>query len=256
MLRRSLVPNTRCLGFIIFISFHLTNIFAQYTDFGKLDTDIEMQQIDSQTYILRSFADLQGIGRIGTNHLLYIRNSKAFLFDTPNDNSLAGKLYQCVRDSLHANIIYVSVSHWHQDHSGGLDTLNKLGVRSYSYSKTKELMLKVGLTPALNVFEDSIRINFEGEPVLLAFYGAAHTSDNIIGWIDSKKILFSGSIIRSLDNTSLGYMKDADVNAWPITVDRIEKQFGSAVVIIPGHGNTGDKELIDHTKILCIKKVN
>jgi metallo-beta-lactamase class B len=213
--------------------------------------DIEYILVNPHTYILISYANFSGLGRYGTNHLLFVKNNKAFLFDTPNDNALAGELYHWAKDSLNAEITNISVSHWHQDHSGGLDTLHKLGVKSYSYYITKEIMIAANMVPAQTTFADSITIDFEGTKILLAFYGAAHTNDNTIGWIENEKILFSGSIIRSLDNKNLGYLKDADIKSWPQTIENIRKRFGNALLTIPGHGDAGGPELIDYSANLA-----
>lgn len=244
--------HNQILKFTIWISVSACSLssFAQSQANSLSQFDIESYQVSSNAYILISYTDMKEIGRIGTNHLLYIRNNKAFLFDSPANNVLAGELFQFVSDSLKARIVTVSVSHWHWDHSGGIDTLIKLGVQSYSNLKTKELMLLAGICPAQNTFNDSITINFEGIPIRLAFYGAAHTTDNIIGWIEAEKILFSGSIIRAMDNTNLGYLKDADVNAWPKTLQSIQVRFGNALLIVPGHGKAGNQELFEHTKSL------
>jgi metallo-beta-lactamase class B len=212
-----------------------------------VEKDIEYRIVNPQVSILISYAVLPGIGRIGTNHLLYTKNRHAFLFDSPDDNELAGKLYQFVKDTLRAEITCISVSHWHKDHSGGLDSLHVLGVKSYSYHKTKEYMDEVGLESALNTFQDSVIIDFEGTKILLAFLGAGHTRDNSVGWIADEKILFSGSVIRCMENTNLGYLKNADLNAWPHTARNIQKRFCNAILIIPGHGATGGTELFDHT---------
>jgi metallo-beta-lactamase class B len=241
-------PGIYYLILTLFFAYLPVNSFSRELDRNFWDEDIEYIPVNTHTYILVSYANLDGIGRIGTNHLLYIKNKKAFLFDTPNDNYLAGKLYRFVKDSLKAEISVISVSHWHQDHSGGIDTLNKLGAKSFSYYKTRESMQRVGLIPVLNTFNDSITIDFEGTTILLAFYGAGHTADNSVGWIESEKILFSGSVIRSMDNTNLGYLKDADVKAWPQTVENISNRFDNAILIIPGHGEAGGYELIGHTE--------
>jgi metallo-beta-lactamase class B len=249
-------PKLAILCSVVFLFSILSPSIARDLKRVAVNRDIEYILVNPHTYILISYADLPGIGRLGTNHLLYIKNKRAFLFDTPNDNALAGELYHWVKDSLKAEITSVSVSHWHKDHSGGLDTLNKLGIKSYSYFKTKDQMLSVGLSPAQTTFTDSVTIDFDGTKILLAFYGAAHTNDNTIAWIENEKILFSGSIIRSLDNFNLGYLKDADVKAWHKTVENIRNRFGSAVLIIPGHGDAGGTELIEHTVMLARPEYN
>jgi metallo-beta-lactamase class B len=237
--------------FYLFLAIIFLNLYdpsnAQELKKYIINSNIEYIPVNIHACILISYADLPGIGRTGTNHLLYIKNNKAFLFDTPNDNAVAGELFQWVKDSLHVQITAVSVHHWHRDHSGGLDTLHKLGVTSYSYYKTKEYMEMVGLPPAQTTFPDSLLINFEGTKILLAFMGAGHTKDNSVGWIESERILFPGGNIRCINNSNVGYIKDADLVAWPMSVENIRKRFCNVGLIIPGHGVVGGAELFEHT---------
>ena len=112
------------------------------------------------------------------------------LFDSFNDNILAGKLFRWVKDSLKAEIKFISVSHWHKDHSGGLDTLHKLGVESYSYYMTKEFMSAVGQQLQNIHLLIQLQLILKETKILLAFCGAGHTMDNSVGWINDEKILF------------------------------------------------------------------
>jgi metallo-beta-lactamase class B len=54
-----------------------------------------------------------------------------------------------------------------------------------------------------------------------------------------------------MDNKNLGYLKDTEVNSWPQTVENTRIRFGDALLIIPGHGDAGRPELIEHTARLA-----
>ena len=58
--------------------------------------------------------------------------------------------------------------------------------------------------------------------------------------------MFGGCLIKEL-NASKGYLGDANVKVWPTTVSKIQKQFPNVKTIVPGHGNSGDKKLLDYT---------
>ena len=82
------------------------------------------------------------------------------------------------------------------------------------------------------------------------YFGPAHSSDNIVVWIPSEKILFAGCMVKSIDATNLGNTADGDLNAYPHTIDRLLSRFPDAKIVIPGHGKFGGLELILHTKEL------
>jgi metallo-beta-lactamase class B len=50
-----------------------------------------------------------------------------------------------------------------------------------------------------------------------------------------------------MENTSLGYLADADVTAWPATIKRVMAKFPGAVYVIPGHFGWADNHSLRHT---------
>ena len=76
--------------------------------------------------------------------------------------------------------------------------------------------------------------------------GEAHTPDNIITWIPAEKTIFGGCMVKSMD-ASKGYLGDANVTAWPATIEKIKSTCPSAKIIVPGHGDPGGQELLDYT---------
>ena len=47
--------------------------------------------------------------------------------------------------------------------------------------------------------------------------------------------------------TSAGNVADADLAEWPTSVERIQKHYPEAEVVIPGHGLPGGLDLLQHT---------
>ncbi|MDP4204044.1 MAG: CfiA family subclass B1 metallo-beta-lactamase, partial [Bacteroidota bacterium] len=70
---------------------------------------------------------------------------------------------------------------------------------------------------------------------------------NIVVWIPSEKILFAGCMVKEMKANTKGNLSDADVKAWPSTIKKVMAKFPSARIVIPGHGEAGGFELLQHT---------
>jgi metallo-beta-lactamase class B len=87
-----------------------------------------------------------------------------------------------------------------------------------------------------------------GRTVALAtYFGAGHTADNVVAWLPSQKILFGGCLIKSLDSQSLGNTADGDLQAYPTTLQKVLAAYNHATIVVPGHGDWGGPDLIEHT---------
>jgi metallo-beta-lactamase class B len=60
-------------------------------------------------------------------------------------------------------------------------------------------------------------------------------------------------MVKEMRSTGLGNLSDADVKAWPSTIQKVIDKFPSAEVVIPGHGQYGGKELLIHAQELLSK---
>ena len=48
-----------------------------------------------------------------------------------------------------------------------------------------------------------------------------------------------------------GFVGDADMAAWPASLEKVRDRFPDARLVVPGHGAADDLALIDHTIELC-----
>ncbi len=60
-------------------------------------TDIELIKINENYYIHTSWYDFPDFGRFPSNGLIYIKNGKALLIDTPNTNEQTLSLYSYLK---------------------------------------------------------------------------------------------------------------------------------------------------------------
>lgn len=214
----------------------------------NISENLILEKISSSSYLHISKHQLDENGPfIPANGLIHIRNGHALIIDTPWTDALTNELILFLQDSLHLTIELVIPTHWHIDCMGGLNAVHQAGIPTLAASLTCEIAAEKNLPVPQTGFKDSTILNFQNEKILCQFLGAGHTLDNIVAWIPEEKILFGGCMLKALNWNSLGFLGDADVNAWPHTLEKLLDRFPDAKLVIPGHGSPGNQELIHHT---------
>ncbi|MCY1554896.1 Metallo-beta-lactamase type 2 [compost metagenome] len=97
-----------------------------------------------------------------------------------------------------------------------------------------------------NSFTDSLTLKVGNEKIVAKYFGEGHTKDNVVGYFPSENILFGGCLIKEL-NASKGYLGDSNVADWSSTVEKLKKEYPNVKIVVPGHGELGNKELLDYT---------
>ena len=225
---------------LISIAYHL---FAN-DSITWLDKNIVMKKLSAKAWLIQSSYSCNG--QLDCNHLLIADTRDIVLVNTPATDSLTNILIQGVEKKFHRKITRVIVSHFHDDSSGGLKVTTKHGIISYSLDKTRD-MLKPQHVTIDQVFSDSLVIPLQTVQLKLFYPGAGHSADNIVTWLPEEKILFGGCLMKSMNAMDKGNIKDADLKAWPVTVQKVRNKFSDAKVVIPGHGAIGDAGIFDHT---------
>lgn len=140
-------------------------------------------------------------------------------------------------------------THFHDDRVGGVDVLRAAGVATYASPSTRRLAEAEGNEVPAHSLEglsssgDWVRFG----PVELFYPGAAHSLDNLVAYVPSANVLYGGCAIHELSRTSAGNVADADLDAWPDSVERIQERYPDAGLVIPGHGLPGGPDLLEHT---------
>lgn len=204
-------------------------------------------KIADNVYVHVSYVNAGKWGRVGSNGMILISNSQAALFDTPMDIATTKLLVKEIKNVLKADIKLFIPNHWHSDCIGGLKYLNSLKIDSYSNIMTYNISKKKHLPLTNHTFKDSLTLNFDGIKIICKYIGKAHAADNIICAIPDKKIIFAGCMLKDLSANNLGNLEDASPSDWPATMNNLRKISQGYKILIPGHGNYGGTELIDHT---------
>ena len=91
--------------------------------------------------------------------------------------------------------------------------------------------------------DEGLTLEFGGETVRVYYPGPTQAEDKVVVYFPEKKILFGSCMV--LGGDEVGNRKEANILSWIQAVARL-KQWDLDIVI-PGHGDRTDPDLIDHT---------
>jgi metallo-beta-lactamase class B len=208
--------------------------------------DLIVLQIAKNSFKHTSFKQTNDFGNVPCNGLIVRSDSEVIVFDTPTNDKSAEELIKWIQETLHCKINAVIPTHFHDDCLGGLKAFHENNIPSYANFKTIELAIENKMVIPQNGFSDSLVLKVGNENAYAKFFGEGHTKDNVVGYFPSDNILFGGCLIKELD-ASKGYLGDATIADWSNTVEKIKKQYPNVKIVVPGHGEHGDKRLLDYT---------
>lgn len=213
----------------------------------QVTDSITLTQVSPHTWVHTSLADLGPFGGVYSNGMVVVSEGEALLLDTPANDAQTESLVRFLADSLHARVTQFMPNHWHADCMGGLGYLQSLGIPSYANQMTVEEARKQGLPVPDHSFAKSLTLKVGDIRVICRYEGGGHTPDNTVAWIPSEGVLFGGCLVKDAKATWIGNTSDADMEAWPGTMERVCKKYRKAAVVVPGHGPGGGTELLTHT---------
>ena len=236
---------------IIVISLTIINCSSQKPAVFKSQevyksNDLIVIQIAENSFIHTSFLQTNDFGNVPCNGLIVRNSNEAIIFDTPTNDKSAEELINWIKETLHSKINAIIPTHFHDDCLGGLKAFHKNDIPSYAYYKTIELAKENNLVVPENGYKDSLKLKVGDENITAKFFGEGHTKDNIVGYFPSENVLFGGCLIKEID-ASKGYLGDANIADWSVTVEKIKKEYPDVKIVIPGHGEYGNIKLLDYT---------
>jgi metallo-beta-lactamase class B len=208
--------------------------------------DLIVMQIAENSFEHVSYKQTNDFGNVPCNGLIVRNSDETIVFDTPTNDTSAAELINWITKTLHCKINAIIPTHFHDDCLGGLKAFDDNHIPSYAYFKTIELAKENKYTVPKNSFGDSLLLQVGDENIVVKFFGEGHTKDNVTGYFSSDNILFGGCLIKELD-AGKGYLGDANIAAWPATVERVKKAYPNVKLVVPGHGEYGNKKLLDYT---------
>ncbi|HCY76906.1 MAG TPA: subclass B1 metallo-beta-lactamase [Ignavibacteriales bacterium] len=236
---------------IIVISMTILNCSSQKPNAFKpkevyKSNELIVTQIAENSFEHTSFKQTNDFGNVPCNGLIVRNSNEVIVFDTPTNDKNSEELIYWINETLHCKIKAIIPTHFHDDCLGGLKAFDDNNIPSYAYSKTIEFAKENNFVVPKNSFRDSLILKVGDENIIVKFFGEGHTKDNVVGYFPSENVMFGGCLIKELD-ASKGYLGDANIADWSETVERVKKEYPNVKIIVPGHGEYGNKKLLDYT---------
>lgn len=209
--------------------------------------DVSLKLVAENVWVHTSFIAIDPWGMVGENGLAVYTDGTLILIDTPWNDRQTETLVNWFKAFLEIDYIKVVVSHHHNDNMGGLGWIHEQGYESYAGHRTVSLCQQLQLPIPKNIISDDKILNFGSISIRMYFPGEGHTVDAMCAYLPDQKILFGGCSVKALSNRGLGNTADANVAAWPASLQKLKLTFADAELVIPGHGKSGGLDLIDHT---------
>ncbi|MFH1965643.1 MAG: subclass B1 metallo-beta-lactamase [Acidobacteriota bacterium] len=214
----------------------------------ELSPDIKAVQLTRSVWLYTAYTELPGYeSSVPGNGLVVVSGSSAMLIDMPWSDEHTRIVAAWVKGKFGAEIEYAVPTHAHADCAGGLREANALGSESWALHKTTVKLYDLGSAIPKKSFTEKKTLYCGYLEVELMFPGAGHTDDNIVAWIPEEKVLFAGCLVKSLDAQDLGDTSEADLKAYPDTLEKLLDAYKNAEIVVPGHGSPGGVDLIKHT---------
>lgn len=208
---------------------------------------LKIEPLTKGVFVHISYLESPQFGHVPCNGMVYVKGKEAIIFDTPVDSISSEKLIEWIEKGMGKRIKGVVINHFHDDCLGGLEVFHAHGIASYAHQQTVDLARASSKTAIPQYgFEDKLILKCGGGTVENRYFGEAHTRDNIVSYLPAEKALFGGCLMKSL-NAGKGYLGDANTAAWPATVEKIKQAYPGVKFVVPGHGATGNAELLDFT---------
>lgn len=219
---------------------------AEVVDKSYTSNNIIIKKVKDHVYQHTTFLETEDFGKVPCNGMIVFDGKEAVIFDTPVDDATSMELISWVKDSLDCKVKAIIPTHFHFDCLGGLAAFHEQGIPSYALNRTIATAKSKNYPTPKNGFDNLLKLQVGSKEVIAEFNGEGHTRDNIIGYFPSEKIMFGGCLVKEL-NAGKGNLEDANVNDWAETVTKIKGKYPDIEVIIPGHGESGGKALLDYT---------
>ncbi|MDP9141089.1 MAG: subclass B1 metallo-beta-lactamase [Pseudomonadota bacterium] len=215
----------------------------------RVSEDLQIRQIDPDVWVHTSWHVLSDGRRLSSNGLIVRDGKQLLLIDTAWGVAPTQELTDWIARDLRLPIARLIPTHHHDDRIGGWPVLAALGVPLLATPQTLSLSASADITqtldPALTTLSENQTVVIGAVEVFAP--GPAHSPDNLMVWLPRQAILFGGCAVKAVDATQLGNIDEADFRGWPLAIQRAQQRYAQARVVVPGHGEPGDRALLGHT---------
>ena len=227
--------------------FSLANCFGQSTA-----SNLQITRLTGDFYIYTTYNLYKG-ERIPANGMYVVSSGGVVLFDSPWDTTQFQPLLDSIQLRHHKNVVLCIPTHFHDDRTAGLEYFRQQGIKTYTTVLTDELSKKNNKKRAEFLIAKDTIFNIGQYSIETYYPGEGHAPDNIVIWFKQQKILYGACLIKSLEDSDLGYLGDANKTAYAATVKNVQKKCPKPRYVIPGHGDWSSVKSLEHTLNMAIE---
>lgn len=216
---------------------------------NHVSEDILLRKIAPGVWIHTTCYTFPGDFRFPSNGLVIQDNDSLILIDTGWGEIITSRLLEKIERDIGYPVRQAIITHSHYDRIAGADLLESRGIKTWVHPTTQRLAMQQGIP----VPDDTLGGlhkpgSFRSMRSVEVFYpGHAHAPENIMVWLPEKQILFGGCPVREIASNSLGNTADANLVSWQEAIRLTLSRYPKAKIVVPGHGEPGGIELLQHT---------
>lgn len=219
---------------------------------------IALQNIAEGVWVHTSNYTVPGRKPIPSNGLIVQDGDELIMVDTAWGEMATKSLLEKIKTDIGKPVTKLIITHHHLDKLAGVDVMEFEGAKVFTHPLTPIKAVNSGYpvpntsVAALKEAKSRTKVG----SVEIAYPGAAHAEENLVVYIPSQKILYGGCAIKGAEANSMGNLSDADIKAWPASLNWVKATYPETQTVVPGHGKGADMSLIDKTLSMIAAKVN
>ena len=150
-----------------------------------------------------------------------------------------------IRKSVKAGALIVVNTHFHGDHTGGNALYSEAKLIAGAYTKKQwASMTKSGRYPD-ETFKpgEEMALRIGSETVHIRNMGTAHSSNDVVVYLEKRKLLVTGDIVFLKMHPVLFARGGCRVASWINVLDSLYNRY-EIKALVPGHGKVSDKSAL------------
>jgi len=224
---------------------------TQHNPAHQANPGLQVEAIQPGVWMHTSYNTFDGVVH-PSNGLIVREGDHLVLLDSAWGTEATEELLVWIDEEIGLPVDRALSTHFHSDRTGGVAVLEAAGIPVWSHPMTQRLSVEEGNPVPPNALNG---IDVPGSATRFGtvevFYpGGGHARDNIMVWLPEQKMLYGGCAVRELATDNLGNTADADLAHWPRAIRNAQARYPGAETVIPGHGEPGGPELLEHMHTL------
>lgn len=220
----------------------------------KISPDVYVEKLAPNLWVYTEIGKLGDGSPYPANGTLLIAGDHSVLIDTGWTAEQAETLVAFARERLKKPVKKAIVTHWHADRAGGVAVMQKYKIETIALDLTARILAQQS-RPVPDHLLTRAQLPYTDPDGFEIYYpGEGHTPDNIVVYFPRQKVLDGGCFLKSANSDNLGFVGDANLKAWPQSLEDLARRYPEAKIVIPGHGSIAGDAIGVTRKLLAEDK--